>query len=64
MQLHGLLFQEEEQEDMTVVLSKTKSPSTTSLTTIKEKEKPVLSFTEQNEFNQQVNKNKKKVARN
>ncbi|KXJ13499.1 guanine nucleotide-binding protein-like 3 homolog [Exaiptasia diaphana] len=49
---------EEEQEDMTVVLSKPKTSSTDPV--IKEKEKPVLSFTEQNEFNQQLNKNKKK----
>lgn len=46
---------------MTVVLSKPKTPNTDPAIIIKEKEKPVLSFTEQNEFNQQSNKNKKKV---
>lgn len=52
-------YQEDEEEDMTVLLSNTK-PSRKS---VKEKVEPAMSNNEQNEFNQQVNKNKKKVLK-
>ncbi|XP_031553946.1 guanine nucleotide-binding protein-like 3 homolog [Actinia tenebrosa] len=50
--------EEAEEEDMTVLLSNTK-PSQNSV--VKEKVPPAVSNDEKNEFNQQVNKNKKKV---